>query len=176
MKQRIHILGLILFLGWVSVVNAQTKIGYTNVELLMAYMPEVKSANSALNTYEADLSKTLQKKQTTYQAKLQEYYKLKESGMTQEEDQRRVKEIQALEQEIQKGAQEAEQKMMVRQQELLAPITTKIQEKIDEVAREGNFTYIINNTVGNGVPTILYGLETMDVTDLIAAKLGISVE
>lgn len=176
MKQRIHILGLILFLGWVSVVNAQTKIGYTNVELLMAYMPEVKSANSALNTYEADLSKTLQTKQTTYQAKLQEYYKLKESGMTQEEDQRRVKEIQALEQEIQKGAQEAEQKMMVRQQELLAPITTKIQEKIDEVAREGNFTYIINNTVGNGVPTILYGLETMNVTDLIAAKLGISVE
>ena len=65
MKQRIHILALILLLGMVTAVDAQTKMGYTNVELLMAYMPEVKSVNSALKTYEADLSKMLEKKQTT---------------------------------------------------------------------------------------------------------------
>ncbi|MCW5519416.1 OmpH family outer membrane protein [Aureitalea sp. L0-47] len=176
MKQKIYILGLLLVIGMVSAVDAQTKMGYTNVELLMAYMPEVKSVENKLSNFEASLTQKLQVKQTNYQSKLQEYSKKKESGLSADEDQRRVAEIQRLEEEIQKEAQEAEFKLLRKREELLAPITNRIQEKIDEVAREGNFTYIINNSSGNGVPTILYGMETMNVTDELAAKLGISIE
>ncbi len=177
MKKRILILGLILAFGMVSVLNAQTKMGFTNVELLLNYMPEMKNVQQSLARYEEQLQAQISQKQNGYQKKIEEYQKLQETNsMTQADSERRVTEIQKLEQEIQNEVQQAELDLLKKREELLVPVTAKLQEKIDEVAREGNFTYIINNTVGSGIPTILYGMETMDVTDQIAAKLGIRLE
>ena len=171
MKQKVILFGLIIVLGMVTTVNAQTKIGYTNVELLMAYMPEVKQAESTLRAYELQLSKTLGEKRSAYDAKLQQYGQLR-SGLSTEDDQKWIQELQAMEQEIRKSADDADRKLVERRQTLLAPITQKIQSKIDEVAKEGNFTYILNQTSGTN---ILYGLETMNVTEQLAAKLGINM-
>lgn len=177
MKKRILILGLILAFGMVSVLNAQTKMGFTNVELLLSYMPEMKNVQQSLERYEEQLQAQISQKQSVYQKKIEEYQKLQVSNsMTEVDRERRVTEFQKLEQEIQNEVQQAELDLLKKREELLVPVTAKLQEKIDEVAREGNFTYIINNTVGSGIPTILYGMETMDVTDQIAAKLGIRLE
>lgn len=171
MKVKLLFLGLML--AGVFGVSAQTKVGYTNVELLMSKMPEVQQAEKTLSTYERELSRSLEVQQQTYNAKIQEYYRLKESGITQEEDQRRVKEIQNLEKQIQTDVAKADEKLMNKRGELLEPITKQIQAKIDEVAQEGGFTYILNQNSGTN---ILYGLETLDVTNLIAAKLGINID
>ena len=59
-----------------------------------------------------------------------------------------------------------------KKSQLLSPILNKIQAAIDAVAEENGYTYILNQTSGSN---ILYGVKQYDVTDKIAAKLGIEI-
>ena len=51
-------------------------------------------------------------------------------------------------------------------------ILVKIQEKVKDYGKENGYTYILNQTSGSN---ILYGVKQYDVTDKIAAKLGIEI-
>lgn len=169
------ILPLIL-IGFGSV-NAQVKIGYTTVELLLNYMPETKAINKQLETYEQKLAEKLQIKQRYYQSEAQTYMEKEQTNKwtTPAEKEAKQKELAKLEQEIQTELQNAEMDMMRKRNEGLGPIQEKMQAAIDAVAKEGGYTYILNNAMGTGIPTMLYGAETADVTDKIAAKLGITI-
>ena len=167
---------MLALIGFVNVGNAQ-KIGYTNVELILSYMPQTKNIESELSKLEEMITKNLEVKQNYYRQKLTEYMEYKEAGkLTPELDALAVKELQKLETEIQNGITDAEERLMRRRMELLKPLQDKMQKAIDEVAKEGNYTYILNQAVGAGIPSILYGKESDNVTTQIAKKLGIAVE
>jgi outer membrane protein len=174
MKARLYIAALLLLLGFTA--QAQTKVGYTNVELILTYMPETKLIEKELETMEAKLGEQLQVKQKYYQTKMMEYMEAKEKKLiTPEMDAIAVKELGRLEQEVQQGLQAAQEKLLMRRMAMLKPMQDKIQAAIDGVAKEGGYTYILNNTVGSGVPSILFGADGTDVTIAIAKKLGIEV-
>jgi outer membrane protein len=157
--------------------QAVTKIGYTNVELILGYMPETKNIESELAKLEEAIQKQLEVKQKYYQQRMMEYMQAKQEGkLTPELDKVAVAELQKLEAEIQKGLELAEQKMMQRRQELLEPLQKRMQAAIDAVAKEQGYTYILNQAIGQGIPSILYGKEAYNVTEIIAKKLGIAVE
>jgi outer membrane protein len=169
------LLGLVAMAG-----NSQTvtKIGYTNVELILQYMPETKSIETELSKLEKAISSALEVKQKYYQQKLIEFMEYKQSGktLTPEMEKLATTELQKLESEIQKGVAEAENRLMKRRMDLLKPVQDKMQGAIDAVAKEGGYTYILNQAVGAGIPSILYGKESDNVTSAIAKKLGIAVE
>lgn len=174
MKSYALIVVFFLMLGFS--VQAQTKVGFTNVELILTYMPETKLLEKELETMEKKLMEQLQVKQKYYQQKMLEYMEAKEKGLINAEmDAIAVKELGRLEEEVQVGIQSAQEKLLMRRMTLLKPVQDKIQAAIDGVAKEGSYTYILNNSVGSGVPSILYGLESEDVTVRIAKKLGIEV-
>ena len=158
-------------------VNAQVKIGYTTVELILNYMPETKAINQQLEVYEKKLAEKLQIKQKYYQSEAQTYMEKEQSNRwgSPTEKEAKQKELMKLEQEIQGELQAAELDMMKRRNEALGPIQEKMQKAIDEVAKEGGYSYILNNAMGSGIPTMLYGAESADVTEKIAKKLGITI-
>lgn len=175
MKKYIFALMLAL-IGFANASQAQ-KIGYTNVELILSYMPQTKNIENELSKLEEMIGKALQVKQEYYRQKLTEYMEYKQSGrLTPEMDALAVKELQKLEAEIQKGLEDAEDRLLRRRMELLKPLQDKMQSAIDQVAKEGGYTYILNQAVGAGIPSILYGKESDNVTEKIAKKLGIAVE
>ena len=152
------------------------KVGYTNVELILAYMPEAKSMEQTLATYQKKLGESLQAKEQYLQQKYQDYMKLKESGNLSPQDAaNKENEIMKLDEEVKKLATDSEQKLMEKRQELLEPSLTKLQNAIDKVAEENGFTYIMNQTTSAGVSTILYGPEENDMTKAIMKELGIQV-
>ncbi|MBP6639298.1 MAG: OmpH family outer membrane protein [Bacteroidia bacterium] len=169
------LLGLVAMAG-----NSQTvtKIGYTNVELILQYMPETKAIETELSKLEKAISSALEVKQKYYQQKLIEFMEYKQSGkpLSPENEKLATTELQRLEAEIQKGVAEAESRLMKRRMDLLKPVQDKMQGAIDAVAKEGGYTYILNQAVGAGIPSILYGKESDNVTAAIAKKLGIAVE
>lgn len=173
---RIFIISLLsLFVFASSSLKAQTKVGYTNVELLLAYYPETKAVDQKLQTLQKKLGEQLQISEQYFKSKLAEYYEKTESpqGFSSPAEQQQMEaELQKLDAEIQKKAQEAESSLIQKQAEFMTPIMEKFQIAINEVAEEGNFTYILNQTTGMN---ILYGLETMDVTQQLASKLGITL-
>jgi outer membrane protein len=137
-------------------------------------MPETKQVDNSLSTFQKTLADKLTEKQKYAQGKLDEYTQLKEANrLSPEETKQREDELMQLDSESQKTTMEAEEKLGMKKQELLEPIRARIQEKINEIAREGNFTYILIQTGNNN---ILYGLETMNITKTLASRFGISLE
>ncbi|MFM2377144.1 MAG: hypothetical protein RLZZ165_2241 [Bacteroidota bacterium] len=155
-----------------------TKIGYTNVELILQYMPETKAIEAELGKLEEAISKTLEVKQKYYQQKMIEFQEYKQSGkpVTPEMEKAAIGELKKIETEIQKGLSDAEERLMKRRMELLKPVQEKLQVAIDATAKEGGYTYILNQAVGEGIPSILFGKDSDNLTTVIAKKLGIAVE
>ena len=174
MRLKIAILFIIAGLGLMSNLSAQ-KIGYANIELILAYMPESKTMQQTLATFEKKLGEKLQIKQQFYQTKGGEYLEL--SKTTQ--DEAKLKPLQdeliKLEQEIQKETSDAQNKLLAKRQDLLDPIIKKLQAEIKAVSETEGYDYVLNTVDGSGVSIILHGPEEHDLTKKIMDKLGIKI-
>lgn len=170
-----HLLILTMLLV-TQTVFSQDKIGYTNIELLLAYMPEARVMEQQLDTYQKKLGEQLQVKEAYLQQKYQEYLSKKESGQLSAADiKTQEAELLKLDNEVTNVAAESEQKLLTKRQELLNPILQKLQKAIDDVAAEKNYTVILNQTTSAGVSTILAGPDERDCTEAVMEKLGIEI-
>lgn len=155
----------------------EVKIGYTNVELILFQMPKATQIDKTLKTYEKKLEEQLRVKQEYAQAKLQEYMDAEKAGtLTDADKQTKMNELQKLDSEIMEFAKDAEEKLLMKREELLVPILEELQEAIDDVAQASGYTYILNQTTSAGVSTILFGPEENDITEAVMKKLGIPIK
>ncbi|RMG21612.1 MAG: OmpH family outer membrane protein [Bacteroidetes bacterium] len=174
MKIKTFFLMCLVLVGLAGTSFAQ-KIGYANVDLILVYMPETKSMNQTLQTYQQKLGEQLQSKQQYAQSKLQEYQAKAQNGATEEELKPLQEELIRLDEEIKKAAADADQKLLKRRQELLQPITEKLGNAIKAVATEQGFDYVLNTVDGSGVSLVLHGPEGNDITETVMRKLGIQL-
>ena len=179
--RRYFLLLTLLLPGMLTVSLAQTKIGYLNLEAVLAYMPETKRINQQLQSFEQKLAEDLNNRQTYAQTLLTEYQEytstLDPNNLTSEQEtelQNKQKKLQELDQEIQKKNAEAQQKLAAKQQELMAPVLDKLQKAIDAYAEEHNYTYILNSS-SNGYSIMLHGAEQDNLSEPILAKMGVTV-
>ncbi|MCS7074804.1 MAG: OmpH family outer membrane protein [Bacteroidia bacterium] len=155
--------------------NKPIRIGYTNVEYLLALMPESKQLENAMKTHENKIKEQLTIKQSYAQGKLEEYYKLAEQKkLTPADEEARKKELLKLEEEIKKFSEESEANYLAKREELLKPIIEKLQKAIDAVAAEEGYTIILNSTNGAGVSIILHAPEQDNCTEKIMKKMGLT--
>ena len=101
-----------------------------------------------------------------YQQSVQEY-QANEATYTDLVKQDKVTEITGLEQRIQSFQQNAQQALQSKEQELLEPILQKARQAIEDVASEGDYTYIFDKSVGS----ILYVKESENILDKVKKKL-----
>ena len=155
---------------------AQVKIGYTNVEMILAYMPETQQMNKDLQIYAGKLEKALQVEENYFQLKMDEYTSLsKQNKLTPADDENRQKELMKLDSTLRQKQALQEQQLMGMQQELIAPSLDKLQKAIDDISKAEGYTYILNQSTSTGVSTILFGPESDNITNKIFAKLGIEI-
>lgn len=166
----------VLFLSMGSGYAQEVKIGYTNIELVLAYMPEARQMEQQLQTYQRKLGEQVQSKEQYGQAKMQEYQQmLQANSLSPEEQKRREEELQRLSEELQIFAGESEQKLLEKRQQLLEPILERLQNTINSIAAQRGYTYILNQSNSSGVSNILYGPEENDITKPLMKALGIEL-
>lgn len=176
MKTSLALAALLFLCGLSAPALAQVKIGYTNVELILAYMPESRAVEKGLQTFEQKLATKLKAQEGFAQGKLAEYQDLEARGkLTPEQRAERERELQKLDEELKKAGADAEYELATKRQQLLDPVLQKLQNAIDEVAKAGGYTLVLNQTTSAGVSTILYGPPEDDLTERILTKLGIPV-
>ncbi len=162
----------VFLLGIATETYAQeTKVGFTNIEIILAYYSPTQQVEKELSQYRKDLEKEIVKMQQLYQEKLSETQK-KGNKLNPKEKEDKILEIQDLEQKIQKAIADTEYKLSSKQTVLMQPILNEIQGKINEIAKEDNYTYILNQTSSLN---LLYGVETFDITNKLADKLNIEL-
>ena len=152
--------------------QAPLKIGYTDVQYVLAQMPESKQIESELKTYNSQLEAQLKSKYAEYQTKGEAYQKAANT-MTDVVKADKEKELQGLQQSIQEFQQSAQQSLQQKQQTLLKPALDKLQKNIDLVAEENGFTYVFNSD-GGGSPLLLHAPKDGDISDLVLKKMGIT--
>ena len=174
-KLKMMLLAIVAVLVTSFSAQAQVKIGYTNLEVVLASMPEAKTMERELQVFEEKLGGKIKVKDDYVKQKYQEYLDKKERGafLTPAEQEAAEKELLRLDEEVQKLAQDAEYDMMAKRQALLEPVLAKLQTAIDAVAIAGGYTYILNQTTSAGVSTILYGPDEADITKALFGKLGL---
>jgi outer membrane protein len=173
MKIKLFITAIVavMFLGFQS--NAQVKIGYTNVDVILGQLPETKTVEAELKTRKDQYDASYKQKVTDFQTKLQAYEKgaATMSDVIKADKEKELQSAQANIEEFQKSAQDDLQK---KQNQLLAPILQKIQTGIDAVAKEAAYTHVFNIDAGQGTtPILLYATEESNITNLVLKKLGV---
>ena len=145
---------------------SQNKFGYIDSQELLLLMPERKTAEEEVQTFAKSLESQLQAMTAEYQQSAQEY-QANEATYTDLVKQDKVTEITGLEQRIQSFQQNAQQALQSKEQELLEPILQKARQAIEDVASEGDYTYIFDKSVGS----ILYVKESENILDKVKKKL-----
>jgi outer membrane protein len=151
-----------------------TKIGYTNVDYVISKLPESKVMQNQLEVTKAQLDKALGETYKEAQEKYEAYQK-NGANMTDVIRADKEKELQNLQTRIQEMQNNAQTSLQTKQQQLLEPILTKVNNAIQEVGKESGFLYILNMDAGAGTtPIILFAAsEENNATPLIFKKLGV---
>jgi len=154
--------------------EAKEKVGFTSAMQIMPHMPEFKEKEKELTTYAKILQDQLEQKGDEFKKKLAELTNIGDlPPIIVAEKQKELEQMQKSYQEFQKNIQADIQK---RQQVMLQPIYTKIQDNINTVAKANGYTTIINGYDGTGMSLILYydkSDDTLDITNLVLKEMGI---
>jgi outer membrane protein len=150
------------------------KIGFTNVDLVMGRLPESKAMLNQLEITKTQLEKAIDESIKEFQGKADNYQKTA-SQMTDIIRADKEKELENLQARIQDMRSKAQLSLQNKQQQLLEPIQTKVNNAIQQVGKEHAYVYIFNMDGGAGtVPFILFAsAEENNVTNLILEKLGV---
>ncbi len=152
-----------------SLLTAQNKFGHIHSEKLLMEMPETADAEKSIQEYNQMLESQLQTMYGEYQSKAGEFQN-NESLMTDIVKEAKIKEIQDLELRIQQFQQSSQESIQQKRNEVLSPLLEKAQNAINEIAKENNYTYIFDISLGS----IAYGEESKDIMPLVKDKLGIN--
>ncbi len=144
------------------------KFGYLSSQAIMAEMPDVQQMNANLQTLGTQLQKKGQNMLTAYKEKEQNAMKKKERGeLSPIEEQTVLEELQKEQEDILKFEKEMQKNLSEKEQELLSPIYEKVNNAIQEVAKENGYQMIFEAGV------LLWAEEGTDVSAQVKAKLGL---
>lgn len=151
-----------------SMAQKNIKLGHINSNELMQIMPGRDSAQTILQKEVSDLEATLTAMQTEMQQRYNEYME-KQDQWSDLIKQTKQKELQDMGTRIEEFQQQAQQTLQAKETELLQPIIDRAKKAIEEVAKEGGYTYIFDAGVG----TLLYQSDSDDILPLVKKKLGL---
>lgn len=149
---------------------AQTvKIGVVDTQALMKDYPAVQEANTKLTEIGKKYDTEYSNLRAEAQKKMEEYQTLMKDASTPDAvKERRGKELDEFAQKLQEFEQMAQQDMQKQQQEIMAPIMNTVQQAIQSIGKEGNYTII--QELG---ALLYYGAPAEDITPKVKARLGI---
>ncbi|MFZ4545370.1 MAG: OmpH family outer membrane protein [Saprospiraceae bacterium] len=162
---------LFSLLSLFCIVAQAQKFGFLNSALLLEELPEVKAANTSLQTFQEMKQKQGRAKVEALQMKYQDLQKKEKAGeLSPKQLSEQADVLKKEEEEIGKLEQQIAQELQEKKQTTLQPILDKVNKAISEVAKEQGLTYVFDSTAGS----LLYADEKLDVSAAVKAKLGIT--
>lgn len=145
------------------------KFGVVDVEAIITNMSEYAAVQTQVNAASQKYQEEFDKLQEEMNKKMTEYQNLDKDTTTPESiKERRIQEIQELNDKINQFRNTATQDLQRQQQQLMAPVEQKFNDALQAVGQEGGYTFIFPNGVA-----LYTGSTAIDVTNEVKAKLGI---
>ena len=169
MKRVTQVLSVILFsFMLVTAANAQQTIAFVETESIIPNMPDYKAAQSELEAYGKQLQKQLELKDTEMKTYYSETMQKVQAGtMTPVQQKEAEKKLTKMQDDLQKGALDADQKLAKKEADLTAPLYEKYNNALEAVAKANGYTYILDKKL------ILQANGGIDATAKVKAELGL---
>ncbi len=152
-----------------TVTSTAQKFGYVNTALVLQELPEVTTADAELETYQQTLLEEGQARVNAFEQDYQSYIAAANAGeLSKMQMATREEALTKEQQAIQQLEQEVQFKIMQKREMLLKPILEKVDKAIQELGKEGGYTFIFDSSVQGGM---LYAPEGDDVYEQLMAKL-----
>ncbi len=145
------------------------KFGTVDIEAIIPNMSEYAAVQTQVNAASTKYQEEFDKLQEEMNKKMSEYQNLEKDATTPESiKERRIQEMQELNEKINQFRNTAQQDLQRQQAQLMAPVEQKFNEALTAVGQEGGYTFIF--PVGVAMYT---GTDVVDVTAAVKAKLGV---
>ena len=155
-----------LFVG--NFAKAQSKIGYLNFPEVVRALPEFKTVQTQIDSYQKQFIDQLTVMNNEYQNKGKEY-QAKSATMTdaaRTSAQAELADIQKRMQDLQTSAQ---QQVENKSNELFKPLSDKVKAAVSEVAKEKGMNYVLDSSQVQ----LIVSPEGDDMTAAVKTKLGL---
>ena len=144
------------------------KFGKVNTQVVVQSLPDYAKAQGEMAALSKQKENDLKSMQDELTRKAQEYDKSK-SAMNPTKQKETEEELQGLGAKIQQAYQDAQMELSEKNNALLEPILTKVQNAITAVGKAGGYTSIFE--IGtSGV--VFFGDNVKDFTEEVKAKIG----
>jgi len=147
------LVAFVLFFGATSLVNAQeatAKVAHINTQDLVEAMPSMIAAQNQLKKLQQTYDTEIQTMAKEWQAKITQYDGEAETK-SEEENQRRMLEVQGMQKNIQDYQQNALKDLQDKELELMQPLLDQARQAIQKVARAKGYQYVVDCATGNGM-------------------------
>ncbi|HOI00437.1 MAG TPA: OmpH family outer membrane protein [Bacteroidales bacterium] len=170
MKYLLRIFLALMLIGTSAAGYAQKapKFGHINFAELYAMMPGQDTIQTKYQQYATELRTTLEAMQAELENKYTDY-QTNLSKYTEIIKKTKERELQDLQSRIENFQMSAQQDLGRKEEELTKPIIDKARKAIEEVAKEGGYTYIFNASEG----LLLFSDGGDNIMPLVKKKLGI---
>jgi outer membrane protein len=148
------------------------KYGHLNYGNVLTLMPEVKQADAQLEVFQKELVSKGERMAVEFRGNVAKFVTEQQSGILSPKEQQTKRE--ALEREqaaIEAYEQEIQRQVNLKREELLKPLTDRLDKAIEAVAKANGFTLVFDTGAFNAV---LYGAESIDLFPMVKKELGIN--
>jgi len=160
---------LFLFVSFITAGISQ-KYGHINSQEIIAAFPEVKAADSEVESYSNQLIQKGQGMMKEYETAYQAYATKANNGeFSQVQMQQEEQKLAAKQQEIQNYEVEVQNLIATKRQEKYQPLLDKIQDVITQVGKEEGYTMIFDSSSLG----MVYTKESENIMSVVKARLGI---
>ena len=167
MKKTLILIAACLFaFGGNAVAQKNIKLGHINSQELLQIMPGRDTAQATLQKEAAEIESTLKTMQSELERISNEFMQ-KQAEWTELIRNTKRSEIQDMQTRIQSFYENAQKQLQEREAELTKPIVDRTKKAIEDVAREGGYTYIFDGA------TLLYSQDSEDIMPQVKKKLGL---
>lgn len=162
---------LFSFLLWIgNSVNlwAQDKIAYVNTDEVITSMPDYKTTQKSLETFQKKLVEELEAEKRTIAKYYTEVIEQVKAGMfTAKQQQMAEEKLQKMQTDLQARTNQADQRLAAKEKSLTGPLYEKFEAALKTIAQKNNYTYILDKKL------MLYSAGGIDATSQMKKQLGI---
>ncbi len=158
--------GCMLFVG--SFAKAQTKIGYINFDAIVSQMPEFKTVQTAIESYQKQFIDQLTTMNNTLQTEAKNF-QAQSATMTDAVRTSKQAELQDMNKRMQDFQSSAQQQVEAKSNELIKPLSDKVRAAVATIAKEKGYAYVLDS----GRTALVVSPESDDLTVPVKASLGL---
>ena len=168
MKKTLILIAACLFaFGGSAVAQKNIKLGHINSQELLQIMPGRDAAKDTLQKEASEIENTLKTMQAELERISNEFVQ-RQAEWTELIRNTKRSEIQDMQNRIQAFYESAQKQLQDREAELTKPIVDRAKKAIEDVAREGGYTYIFDSAA------LLYSQDSEDIMPQVKKKLGLN--